>query len=140
MGLPVTFLDEIKCSTKACNIMIELAARKITVHAAIIEMSQFGENVLWGNDVLNVWKPVIDFRSKFIHYLDWGPCLKCLGSSNNHPLYKWYRTKKEFSFRRTQNITTGTTKTPAWRCFKSWIKTFRAKNHWKGYDFSWHHI
>lgn len=35
--LPVKLFDEVKCSTRACNIIVKLAAHEVTVHAAIIQ-------------------------------------------------------------------------------------------------------
>lgn len=54
MGLPVKCFDEIKCPTKVGNRIVGFAAREATVHAAITESSQFGENMLLRNDVLDV--------------------------------------------------------------------------------------
>lgn len=49
-GLPVKLFGEIKCLAETCNIIVELAARDVTMHAAIIGSFQFGE--MWYHQMM----------------------------------------------------------------------------------------
>lgn len=50
------------------------------MRTALNELSQFGENVLSGNDVSDALKPILNFRSKLTYYLGRETCLQCLRS------------------------------------------------------------
>lgn len=64
MKLSVKVLTKSKCKSESCDELVELTARKITAYAAVIKLSQFGENVVLGNDVLDALKSILDFCSK----------------------------------------------------------------------------
>lgn len=94
LGLPVKFFDEIKSPTEAWNIAVKLARRSAFVHAAIVHSKQFDENILLGNDLLDVLKPNLDFRTEKMYFLDRGPCSRCLENGGNQNFTNEIYSKK----------------------------------------------